>query len=90
MTNERFKKFSIELDCAPGLPRPGDLIGGVLEDTGLTEEDFDTGLPLFGHQTWILKEDPEKDKLFEKAKYLQIKPRVIALFNQGAIRYGTW
>jgi hypothetical protein len=28
---------TIELDCAPGSLRPGDLIGGVIKDLGLPE-----------------------------------------------------
>ena len=35
----RYRNFSIELDCAPGTPRPSDLIGYVLE--GQLEVDFD-------------------------------------------------
>lgn len=88
--NERYQNFSIELDCPPGGIRPADLIEGVLKDTGLLVEDFDTGVPFFGHQTWTLKESVGKDELFKMHKYSTIKPRVVALYNDGFIRFGSW
>jgi len=30
---------TIELDCPPGQPRPGDLIDGVIEGTGLPKKE---------------------------------------------------
>jgi hypothetical protein len=86
----RYQDFSIELDCPPGNLRPGDLIGSVLEGSGLSEKDFETGPPFFGHQTWVLKETAGKDELFKAHKYETFKPRIVALYNSGAIRYGTW
>ena len=88
--NERYQNFSIELDCPPGNPRPKDLIESVLEGTGLVVNDFETHNPFFGEQTWVLKESAKKDELFLKHKYETIKPRVVALYNSGYIRYGTW
>lgn len=85
----RFNEFSIELDCAPGNPRPDDLFAGVLKDTGFDVVDFDTPAPFFGHQIWILKESANKDDMFAKAKPV-FKERVTALYNSGLIRYGTW
>jgi hypothetical protein len=87
--DERYGRFSIELDCPPGYPRPHDLIDGVLKDTGLEVEDFETDSPFFGHQTWILKESARKDCIFTKSKHL-FKERIEKLFYSGAIRYGTW
>lgn len=86
---ERYQNFSIELDCPPGNPRPGDLIEGVLDGTGLEVKDFSTGNPLFGHQTWILKASADKDELFTKGKP-KFKERITKLYNSGRIRYGTW
>src|SRR5262249_33630761 len=87
---DRYHNFSIELDCPPGSPRPNDLIAGVLRGTGLLVSDFDTGNPFFGHQTWILKPGSEdKDTAFTSNKPL-FKTRITALYNRGAIRYGTW
>lgn len=86
---ERYNKFSIELDCPPGWTRPSNLIGGVLEGTGLDVTDFETGTPFFGHQTWILKESAEKDSIFLINKDI-FKSRITELYNDGIIRYGTW
>lgn len=90
MNIDRYQNFSIELDCAPGTPRPSDLIEGVLKGTKLKVEDFDTVPPFFGHQVWILKESAQKDEIFKKHKYKTIKPRVEQLYHEGFIRYGTW
>lgn len=87
--NDRMNQFSIELDCAPGSPRPDDLIGGVLKGTRLKLSDFSTGNPFFGNQMWVLKETAGKDELFAKAKPV-LKERVEALYHSGAIRYGSW
>lgn len=85
----RYNMFSIELDAPPFQPRPNELIGSVLKDTGFTVEDFDTAPPFFGHQTWILKAEVGKDELFRTMKPT-FKERVTELYNSGAIRYGTW
>lgn len=81
-------RYSIELDCPPGNPRPGDLIHGVLKDTPFTEADFETGKPFFGHQTWVLV-NHAKD-----AEYLAwqdiFKERITSLYNMSVIRYGSW
>lgn len=87
--SERLNKFSIELDCPPGYPRPGDLIDGVLRDTGLEPTDFETGNPFFGHQIWILKKSANKDGIFIKKKPI-FKERITRLYKEGLIRYGTW
>ncbi|HEY2617483.1 MAG TPA: hypothetical protein VGI78_09120 [Acetobacteraceae bacterium] len=85
----RHRHFSIELDCAPGNPRPGDLIAGVLEGTGLVVADFDTGNPFFGHQVWVLKVSEQNDPVFTAAKPV-LKQRIEALHARGLIRYGSW
>lgn len=86
---DRFKNFSIEIDCPPGNPRPDDLIASVLSGTGLDEDDFDTSAPFFGHQTWILKEDPAKEAIFKASKPI-FKERLEALYHQGVVRYCSW
>ena len=76
---------TIELDCAPGSPRPGDLIGSVIKDTGLEERD--TVGRFFGNWTWDYSDVPK-----DEWKKLQptLKERVTALYNRGTIRYGSW
>jgi hypothetical protein len=87
--DELLKTHTIELDCPPGFPRPGDLIGGVLEGTGLTLEDhFEEDVPKsFGNWTYVLKK--EYISLYEEARP-KIKERVHDLYNRGRIRYGSW
>lgn len=78
----------ITLDCPPGPCRPDTYIGGVLKDTGLVEDDFDTGPPFFGAQIWRLK-DASKAEMFIMAKPV-FKKRISALYHAGRIRYGDW
>lgn len=75
---------SIDLDCPPGDPRPGDLIESVLEGTGLT-----AGKPsmFFGNWEWMFKV-PRKE--WESRIQPIIKPRIEALYKSGVIRYGSW
>lgn len=81
--------YSIEIDCAPFTPRPDAYIGAVLEGSGLTPDDFNTGPPFFGCQAWALKEGEERAKQF--AIYQPVfKQRVTSLYEAGKIRYGSW
>ena len=76
---------TIDLDCAPGGVRPGDLIGGVLKGTGLKP-----GEPIakfFGNWTWAF--DVPRERWEAKIQPI-IKPRIEALYNAGTIRYGSW
>lgn len=76
---------TIELDCAPGGLRPGDLINGVIEGTGL--ESREPVGKLFGNWTWDYSDVPA-----ETWKQVQpvLKQRITALYNAGDIRYGSW
>lgn len=76
---------TIELDCAPGALRPGDLIEGVIEGTGLPSRK--PVVMLFGNWTWDYSDvDPK-----EWARVQEItKPRIEALYHRGCIRYGSW
>ena len=78
-------KQTVELDCAPGGTRPGDLIGGVIEGTGLpTREPVSM---FFGNWTWDYSDiDAET---FAKAKPI-MRDRTIKLYNDHVIRYGSW
>jgi hypothetical protein len=76
---------TIELDCPPGYPRPGDLIAGVIGGTGL--ESRETISRLFGNWVWDYHDVPPE-------KWEEIKPtlgeRITKLYNNGIIRYGSW
>jgi hypothetical protein len=82
-------KYSIELDCPPGYPRPGDLLPRVLEGTGLSPENFHNTGRLFGNWTFELPDGQNKNEVYEKARDT-IKQRITELYNSGAIRYGSW
>jgi hypothetical protein len=76
---------TIELDCPPGDPRPGDLIEGVIEGTGL--ELRERVAAFFGQWTWDYSDVPA-EKWAEVQKI--IRPRIEALYKAGVIRYGSW
>lgn len=76
---------TIELDCAPGNPRPGDLIEQVCEGLELTIPE--TSSRVFGNWTWDFSHISE-------ARWKEIQPilkeRITKLYNSGIIRYGSW
>lgn len=78
-------EHSIELDCPPGSPRPGDLIAGVIAGTGLPQKE--ECMKLFGNWKWIYD-----DVSCEEWDRIQptIKERITALYKSGRIRYGSW
>lgn len=75
---------TIELDCAPGATRPGDLIGAVLKDTGLPVRDPIS--KVFGNWVWDYSDMAET---FTNAQPL-LKERIENLYHSGAIRYGSF
>lgn len=76
---------TIDLDCAPGYPRPGDLIAGVIKGTGLKKSEPVS--MLFGNWTW--EYDIPHDKWVKNIQPI-IKERITKLYNDGVIRYGSW
>jgi hypothetical protein len=78
---------TIELDCAPGTPRPSDLLPGVLDGTGITIDPENTIGRLFGNWEWEIPE--EFTKQYEDSKAI-LKERITALHQSGRIRYGSW
>jgi hypothetical protein len=76
---------TIELDCAPGTLRPGDLIGDVIKDLGLPEREPQS--MFFGNWTWNYSDVPADT--WQRAKP-ELKARITALYEAGAIRYGSW
>lgn len=82
-------KYTIEIDCPPGLPRPDQLFPLVIKDTGLEAEDFELRSRLFGHFIWILREDASKTQVYLEKRQV-IKKRLIALHDQGVARAVSW
>lgn len=76
---------TVDLDCYPGAPRPGDLIAGVLEGTGLVADPDVT--PFFGNA--VYRFDIPRD-VWERDIQPVIRPRIIALYHAGLIRHGSW
>jgi len=78
-------KYSIELDCQPGNPRPDALLPSVLQGTGITIGDPVS--KVFGNWMWVIPEEQE-------AAYALVQPvirdRIKELYAAGAIRYGSW
>ena len=77
---------TIELDCPPGSPRPGDLIRGVIDGLGIEPMTFNV-TPIFGCAEYVFKID---QATWEREYQPTIKERITALYKQGAIRYGSW
>jgi hypothetical protein len=76
---------TIELDCPPGFPRPGELIGAVIEGTGL--EPREPSAKFFGCWTWDYSDVPA-------AQWRRVQPtlaqRIRTLYRGGWIRFGSW
>ena len=75
----------IILDCPPGSPRPGDLIAGVIERTGLELKEAVS--KLFGN--WVWNYSDINDVTWKKIQPV-LKERIEKLYNSGMIRYGSW
>lgn len=76
---------AIEIDCAPGNPRPDLYIKKIIKDTTLPEREPVS--KLFGNWTWDYSD-------IDSELWSAIKPilqeRITELFLQGCIRYGSW
>ena len=81
------EKFTIEIDCAPGNPRPGDLLPQILEGTGITIDPEKTFMRFFGWWGWDVPQ--EQSEQYLKVRNT-IKERITALYNRGTIRAGSW
>lgn len=79
--------YTIELDCPPGGTRPGHLIGDVISGTGLPTRDPVS--KVFGEWTWDYSDVPDVAVLWPKIQDT-LEERISALYNKGAIRYGSW
>lgn len=76
---------TIEIDCPPGAPRPGDLIEGVIEGTGLPVRE--SSGRFFGNWTWDYND--VDSEVWNKSKPI-LKERLTKLYNKGTIRYASW
>lgn len=76
----------IELDCAPGTPRPDTVLFFVLEGTALTPLDFTNSGTFFGN--WTFCPNPEKLEEYGKARE-HIAARISEAYDAGRIRYGS-
>jgi len=76
---------TIYLDCAPGNPRPGDLIDDVIAGTGLPQREPVS--KVFGQWIWDYT-DIDK-KVWDKANP-KVAERIKHLYVKGLIRYGSW
>lgn len=85
MKCEKHGEHSIELDCPPGNPRPGDLISQVIEGTGLQEQK--TTMRFFGNWKWDYQDVSCEE--WDKVQPI-LKERVATLYKKGWIRYGSW
>lgn len=76
---------TIELDCAPGFPRPDSYIDAIIDGTGL--ERRETAARFFGNWTWDYSDVPS-----DKWEAIQptLKERISKLYHSGQIRYGSW
>jgi len=75
----------IEIGCPPGNPRPGDLLLGVIEGTGLEVRSPTT--MSFGDWEWDYSDiDPEKWKEIKPI----LKERLVKLYDSGVVRYASW
>lgn len=78
---------TIEIDCAPGNPRPDAYIKDVMQNSGV---EFDGREPigkLFGQWTWDFSDTP--DVIWQAAQKI-FAERLTALYNTGAVRYASW
>jgi hypothetical protein len=82
---------TIEIDCPPGNPRPGDLITEVVRGTLLEHDDCarpDRAVSkLFGCWTWSFPHITDENwvRIQEVTR-----PRIEKLYHDCVIRYGSW
>lgn len=84
---QEVEEQSIELDCAPGGIRPGDLIEGVMAGAAVEYDGRSPASMFMGNWKWYFQDIPAD-------KWLEAQPtfreRIIALHNNNTIRYGSW
>lgn len=78
-------EYTIEIDCAPGMTRPDDLLPYVLKGTDIVLGEPDSRF--FGCWTWAIPKDQRE--AFEKNRDT-IKARLTDLYDSGRARYVSW
>jgi len=78
---------TIELDCAPGMPRPDSYIDRVVEGTKLEGLVKPPVSKFFGNWVWDFSEVSDED--WSEAQAVTSE-RIKRLFSYGRIRYGSW
>jgi len=75
----------IEIDCAPGTPRPDGYFKVICEKLGI--EYFAPASTFFGNWTWEIPElNEEQREIYDSFVPDYIK----GLHSSGKIRYGSW
>lgn len=77
---------TIELDCAPGTPRPDTYIKGVVEGTAIEGMVKEPQSKLFGNWVWGFD---VSDEVWIEVQRI-IAPRIKNLYYKNKIRYGSW
>jgi len=80
---------TIDIDCPPGHPRPGDLIGGVIDGLGIAdraEPPIDQVTPFFGNACYSFRVPDDEWKRIQPV----LKERLVALYEAGIARYCSW
>lgn len=80
-------KYSIEIDCAPGTPRPDTVLPLALANTEMKVEDFERTSTFFGNWTYV----PllEKEELYKKSQNT-IKQNLNKAYDEKRCRYCSW
>jgi hypothetical protein len=82
---ESMTEQTIEIDCPPGSPRPGDLIEGVIKGTGLSLRDSSSSF--MGCWMWDYNDiNPDVWKEIQ----IILEERLTKLYDNGTCRYCSW
>lgn len=80
-------KYSVEIDCQPGITRPGDIFNTICENCNLKEDWFNKPTKIFGNWEWIVK--PEYEEIYKEHQY-KVKEQLTQMYNNGSVRYASW
>jgi hypothetical protein len=84
------KRHSLDLDCLPGDIRPPHVFAMLIEDTELTEGDFeDSGRTIFGMREYLVRPNHKSIARFREAQPV-LERKIREFYDEGVIRYGSW